>query len=297
MKKHQFPRLKDKTTGLLNFLDYKKTSNKIGYAFIIIILAIFAFIAIVPLFWLLVTSFKTVNEINSNNYHFFPESFSIMKVVELWNKIKFGKYYLNTFIVVLGSMVTAVIFNGLLAYAIGILKPFGYKVINALVLLGYMIPSILSIFPLIMQIKNTGLMNTYWPLWLMFGANAYYYLLFKDYYEKLPSSLIEAARMDGCNHLSIFFRIVIPLSKPIIGVVAIFAMTASYSDFLLPYLVLQNQDYQTVMIAVYRLSGTTTLDTSEQLMLLVLSIIPELILFFIFQRQIMGTSLKAGMKE
>ena len=81
------------------------------------------------------------------------------------------------------------------------------------------------------------------------------------------------------------------------GVVAIFTMTAAYSDFLLPYLILQDENMQTVMVAVYNLSGTTTLDASEMLMLLVISIIPQIIIFIIFQKQIMNTSASSGMKE
>jgi len=160
-----------------------------------------------------------------------------------------------------------------------------------------MIPSALSIFPLIMQIKDVGMINSYIPLWLMFGSNAYYYLLFKDYFEKIPYSLIEAARVDGLSDARIFSKVVLPLSKSIMGVVAIFTMTAAYSDFLLPYLVLQDKDMQTVMVGIYNLSSTTTLDASEFLLLLVISIIPQIIVFIIFQKQIMGTNQNSGMKE
>ena len=220
-----------------------------------------------------------------------------MKLADVWKKVNFGRYYLNTIIVVLGSMVCSVVFNGLLAYAVGVLKPIGYKVVNVLVLLGYMIPSALAMFPLLMQLTDLKLIDSYLPLWLMFGANAYYYLLFKDYFEKIPQALIEAAKVDGLSDFGIFLKIVLPLSKSIIGVVAIFTMTAAYSDFLLPYLILQDENMQTVMVAVYNLSGTTTLDASEMLMLLVISIIPQIIIFIIFQKQIMNTSASSGMKE
>lgn len=289
--------LKDKTEGLLNFSDYKKVKYKIVYGVIIFLLILFVLTAILPVLWLFVTSFKTVNEINSNVYHFFPESFDFMKLVNLWNRLDFGRYYLNTILVVLGAMLCSVLFNGLLAYAIGILKPAGYKMINRLILLSYMIPAALSIFPLVMQIKDFEMINSYLPLCLIFGSNAYYYMLFKDYFQKIPVSLIEAARMDGLSDFRIFYKVVLPLSKPIIGVVAIFAMTAAYSDFLLPYLILQDDSMKTVMVAIYNLSSTTTIDTSEFLMLLVISIIPQIVIFIIFQKQIMGSQASSGMKE
>lgn len=293
-------KLRNKSDGLLNFSDYKRRKHRITYYVFIFILVLFALTAIIPFLWLFITSFKTTPEIESVHYHLFPEVFKLSKMWEVWTKLGFGKYYINTLIVVIGAIICAVVFNALLAYAIAILKPAGYKIINGLVLLGYMIPSALAIFPLLLQIRNFplgNLINTYFPLWFAFGANAYYYLLFKDYFEKMPSSLIEAARMDGLSDLKIFFRVVFPLSRPIMGVVAIFAMTAAYSDFLLPYTVLQDTKMQTVMVAIYNLGTTTTVDSSEFLMLLVISIIPQLILFIIFQRQIMNQSVNSGMKD
>lgn len=290
-------KLKNKTEGLLNFSDYRKVTHRITYVIFIFLLIIFAMTALIPILWLFITSFKTVNEIHSVDYHLFPQVFDLGKIVDVWNKLDFAKYYVNTLVVVIGGIICAVVFNALLAYAVGVLKPFGYKVINALILLGYMIPGALAIFPLLSSIKDLHLVNSYIPLWLAFGANAYYYLLFKDYFEKLPKSLIEAARMDGLSELKIFFRVVLPLSKSIIGVVAIFAMTAAYSDFLLPYTLLQDNQMWTVMVAIYNLGTTNTVDASEFLMLLVISIIPQLILFIIFQKQIMNQSVNSGMKE
>ena len=289
--------LRNKVDGLLNFSDYKNIGSKIFYGVIIFLLVMFALTAIIPILWLFITSFKTVSEINSPDYHLFPQVFDLKKMLDVWNKVNFGRYYLNTLIVVVGAVICSVVFNGLLAYAVGVLKPFGHKVINALVLLGYMVPAALAIFPLLMSLSEIGMINNYIPLWLMFGANAYYYLLFKDSFEKIPVALIEAARVDGMSDFKIFFKIIIPLSKSIIGVVAIFTMTAAYSDFLLPYTILQDETMQTVMVGVYRLSSTTTLDASEMLMLLVISIIPQIIIFIIFQKQIMNTSASSGMKE
>ena len=291
-----------KRDGLLNFSDYKKKRHKVAYYVFMFLLIIFALTALIPILWLFITSFKTVTEIQSINYSLFPQTFKLSKMLDVWNKLSFGKYYINTLIVVVGSVICAVIFNAILAYAVIILKPFGYKLINVLILFGYMIPSALAIFPLVMQIRNflgldISLINTYFPLWFSFGANAYYYLLFKDYFEKLPKSLVEAARVDGLSDLKIFFNVVFPLSKPIMGVVAIFAMTASYSDFLLPYVVLQDTKMQTAMVAIYNLGTTNTVDSSEFLMLLVISIIPQLILFMIFQKQIMNQSVNSGMKD
>lgn len=304
-RKWVFPRFKDKRGGFLNFADYRRAKNKIGYGVIVFLLFIFAFMAIFPIVYLFASSMKSVSEINSATYSFWPREWDFGKIARLWERFNFGRYYLNTFVYVLGSVVAAVIFNSLLAYAIAVVKPFGHKVINTLIFLGYMVPTILNIFPLLQEIKDFGFLNpdhqsylTFLPLWLGFGANAYYYMLFRDYFSRLPKSLVEAARMDGADQLQIFTRVVLPLSRPIIGIVAIFAMTASYSDFLLPYCVLQNQEYQTIVVGIYNISNTNPpLQLPDFLLLILLSVIPQIIIFLIFQRQIMNVGASKGSKE
>lgn len=304
MKKYVFPRLKDKRSGFLNFADYRNPAHKVGYAFIVFFLLLFSFIALFPIIYLLASALKSDGEINSNIYTFWPKVWDFGRFVRIWQTIDFTKYYLNTFVYVIGAVICAVLFNSLLAYAIAIIKPFGYKVIDKFIFLGYMIPATLNILPLAKEIADFGFLSnpdsylTFLPLWLSFGANAYYYMLFKDYFSRLPKSLMEAGSMDGADQLQIFRRVVLPLSKPMIGIVAIFSMTASYSDFLLPYLVLQSNKLKTLMVGIYNIgSAGDILKPEDFLMLLVFSIIPQLIIFLIFQRQIMGAGANKGSKE
>ncbi len=304
-KRFVFPRLKDKRGGFLNFADYRNPAHKVGYGFIILFLCLFSFMALFPIIFLFASALKSDGEINSVVYTFWPKVWDWGKIARIWEKIDFSRYYINTFVYVIGAVICAVIFNSLLAYAIAIIKPVGYKVIDKLIFLGYMIPTVLNVFPLIKEINAIGLLQAdndsylmFLSLWLSFGANAYYYMLFKDYFSRLPKSLVEAGSMDGASSLQVFVRVVLPLSRPIIGIVAIFAMTASYSDFLLPYLVLQNDKLKTLMVGIYNIgSAGDILKPEEFLLLLVFSIIPQIIIFLIFQRQIMDMGTSKGSKE
>ena len=287
-------------TGMMNFSDYKKKRHIAGYITFVILLIAFAVLALAPVFWLIVSSFKTVSEINSANYKFFPAVFDFSQFVDLWNTIGLTDIFINTIVVVIGAVICAVVFNSILAYVIVIIKPAGYKIIDKMVLLAYMIPSALAIYPLMLAIMGVFPKGSYLPLFLVFGSNAYYYMLFKNYFEKFPKSIIEASRIDGLNDLKIFFKVVLPLARPIIGVVAIFAMTAAYSDFLLPYMVIgQGSDPKnwTLMVAIYNLSSDSNIKANQLLQLLVLSIIPQIIIFIIFQKQITNQSVNSGMKE
>ena len=299
-RKAKTGRLHEKLTGVLNFSDYKKKRHIIAYILFIVVMVMFVILALTPILWLLLSSFKTLEEINSSDYHLFPKSLDFSGFVSLWNNLGLGDIFINTIVVVIFAVICAVVFNSILAYVIAIVKPFGYKVIDKMVLLAYMIPSALAIYPLFMAINNVFPKGSYLPLFLVFGSNAYYYMLFKNYFEKFPKSLIEASKIDGLNDFKVFLKVVLPLARPMIGVVAIFAMTAAYSDFLLPYLVIgqgSSSRNWTLMVAIYNTSSDTTVGLNQLLQLLTLSIIPQIIIFIIFQKQITNQGVNTGMKE
>lgn len=294
-------RLAEKTSGIFNFADYKKNSAKAGYCLMIFLLSLAAVAAIAPPVWLFLSSFKEAEELTAVPYRLLPENFRIGKIADVWGMINFGKYFLNTLVVVVGAVGSAVLFNGLLAYALSVLKPLGHRLVYGMVLAGYMIPAITSIVPLYKMIVNWNLINSYIPLALVFGANAFYLIMFKNYFDSLPQALFEAARVDGCNRARMFFSIVLPLSRPIVGVVSIFAMTAAWSDFLLPYLVLQQDRDMTIMVKIYDLQSTmgtvTGFGPDKLLMVLTISILPQILLFVLFQKQITGNAVSVGIKE
>ena len=148
-----------------------------------------------------------------------------------------------------------------------------------------LIPGTVSIVAVFRNINLVGLNKSFVPLWLAFGANAFYVVLFKQFFEEIPKELVEAAELDGCGVWRMFVTIMLPLSKPIISVVAIFAITAAWSDFLLPYLVLNGTDKVTVMVKLFSFKDTPT-DAVSVLRASFFAIIPPTILFTIFQKQI-----------
>ncbi len=300
MKKAHFPRLKYKQEGILNFIEYKHVIYKIVYIIMLLLLFIFLFLAIFPLFLLVVQSFKTPEEINASTFSFWPKEFNILKIVEVWNQSAVGINFLNSLIVTSGATLCSIVFNGLLAYSTSIIKPKGSHFVHYLIVGGYMIPTILCIVPLFSMIVKLGLMNNYLTLCLCFGANAFYYMQFKNFFDKIPNELIEAMKIDGSSDFGIFFRLIIPISKSIVGIIAIFTISASWSDFLLPNLVLTNDSMKTLMVQIYSIKstmGTVTGYTYDKLlMLLVISIIPQIVLFLVFQKQITGGAVEGGVK-
>ena len=294
------PRLRYKQDGIIVQSDYRRTRFKVLYGVMVAILALMLLCALFPLFFLFVQAFKSNAELTSSHFSFWPEAFDLGKIVDVWTKIGMGTYLTNTVLVIIGCAVCAIVFNGLLAYGVSILRPRGAKIIHGLIMGSYMIPTILSIVPLFKMISDIGLVNTYIPLWFSFGANAYYFILFKNFFDKIPAELVEAMRVDGAGDLTIFFRLALPLSSAIVGVVAIFSVTAAWSDFLLPNLVLKDDSMFTLMVKIFSINstmGTVQGITPDMLLMaLLISVIPQIAILLIFQRKITGGSLDGGVK-
>lgn len=279
-----FGKYEQKKDGVIRGYDVKSPGVKIACILIMLICAVFVIISVFPILWVFLASFKDIREF-TRNVTILPSSFDLSKIKTTWDSLNFGKYYLNSLISVAGSVVCAVIFNGLLAYGFAVLKPKGYKVANALVMWSLMIPATTSIVAVFRNINLIGLNQSFLPLWLAFGANAFYVVLFKEFFEDIPMELLEAAKLDGAGVLQIFAKIMLPLSKPIIMVVVIFAITAAWSDFLLPYLVLNGSGKETVMVKLFAFKDTPT-DAVSVLRASLFAIIPPTILFVLFQKQI-----------
>ena len=282
-------------TGVIRDYDMHSPSVRIGYGVILLLCVLMVILAVFPLVWVMLAGFKDLKEFVSST-SIFPRSFSPQPFATTWNQLGIAKNYLNSLLFVAGSVVCALIFNGLLGYGIGILKPRGHKIVKRLIHLSLLMPTTISIVPLFMNIQNLGLGNSFVPLWLSYGANAMYVILFVQFFESLPRSIIEASRIDGCSQLQTFFRIVLPLSKPICTVIAIFAVNAAWSDFLLPYLVLRGGNLQTVMVRLFVFSTEQTVNADTMMRSVVFSMIPPIILFFIFQKQLTENAVSVGIK-
>jgi multiple sugar transport system permease protein len=282
-------------TGVIRNYDMHSIPVRIGYAVIYILCIIMVVFAVFPLIWVVLAGFKDLKEFMSST-QITPQSFSLAPFLKTWSQLGLAKNYLNSLIMVAGCVICALLFNGLLGYGLAILKPKGYGVVKKLVLFSLLVPATISIVPLFMNIQKLQMGNSFLPLWLSFGANAMYVILFAQFFESLPGSIIEASRIDGCNQLQTFFHIVLPLSKPICAVISIFAVNAAWSDFLLPYLVLRGADKQTVMVRLFVFSTEQTVNADAMMRSVVFAMVPPIILFFIFQKQLTENAVSVGIK-
>ena len=187
-------------------------------------------------------------------------------------------------------------FNGLAGYALAVVKPRGHRLMWNFLMTLILIPATGGFVVLYRTFVNLGLnQGQMWPLFLGSGGSPYTIMIFKTFFQNIPKDYIEAARLDGATNVNIFFRIILPLSKPIVAIQAINAFTGHWSNFLMPYLCLMNSPRKTVMVKLYSIGdkGEVNLD---QLRASLFTLVPPVIFFCIFQRYIMNNNTAAGIK-
>ncbi len=290
----------DGMKGILRASDMKQTKYKLAYAAMVLIMLVYLAVVIVPSLWMLLSGFKDASEIYQRPTRFFPREIRLSKVAEVWKELKFYKFYINTFALALGAVAFDVVVNGFAGYVLSRLKPRGSKAIYWLVMLLMMLPSTMTTVPLYktfinFPIVHANMLNTYMPMWLMAAANMFNIVLFKTAFDGISSSLVEAARIDGATDMGIFFKIILPLSVPVIMTVCIFTFNGQFGNFFWPYLVVQEREKWTIGIWLYKVTGGTT-PIDEQMLSILFSIAPQLLIFILFNKYIIGGINIGGVK-
>lgn len=293
-----FKKYQKKKDGAIRFYDLSSSGTRALLIVLFIICIILVLIALAPVAWTFISGFKTHKEFTSTrNVKFLPESWSWKDSYQsTWNKLDFVKYYTASGIAVTGCAISAVVFNGLLAYVLAILRPRGHKIIFSLVMFCLLIPPTTALAAVYVNIVNIGLNGSYLPIWLSFGANAFWVVLYKQFFESIPKDYFEAARIDGCTDFQMFYKILMPLSTPIVMVILIFSVTAAWSDVLLPNLVMTGTKNVTVMMRLFRFATEITVQKVDQLRAAAFAIIPPTIFFLIFQKKITSGIAGGGIK-
>jgi multiple sugar transport system permease protein len=246
---------------------------------------------VVPLVWVALSAMKPAVELARVPPTVLPRTWTPGTYAEAWDLMDLGRYFLNTVVVAVGVWAVQLAVDVPAAYALSRLKPVLGKGILGMMLLTLMMPAAVLLVPTYLTISDLGLLNNPLALWLLGAANAFTVFLLKRFFDQLPAEVLEAARIDGAGQFTMLWRIVLPLSRPILAVVSIFAVVAAWKDFIWPLLVFSDPARQTLSVALQRFAP----DTPVNLLLagLVLSSVPMIGLFLVFQRHVLA-GLTAG---
>lgn len=288
-----------KEAMIFNYFDLKRTKYKIVYWLLFAVMIIISIVAVIPLIWTVLMGFKDSSEIYAIPAHFFPNKFNLSSIPEAWATLQIGRSMLNTVVFAAGQIFFTVFIAALGGYVLSRVKPKGSSFVFALITFSMMLPAEVRVIPTFMEFINLPLIgislkNTYFSMWILAAANAFNVLLFKNCFDSISISLIEAARIDGCSNFKIFYKIVLPLSVPVLIFVAISANNGAWSGFFWPMLMLDNTEKWILPLTLYKRSADTQLNL--YFMGLTFAMIPTFLIFLVFQKYIMGGINIGGVK-
>jgi multiple sugar transport system permease protein len=263
-----------------------------------VVMVLFAAVFLFPMYWMATSALKSPQEAALPDPTFIPRSWHPETYADAWNQLQIARFFLNTVWYAFGGWLIQLIVDVAAAYALSKLRPVLGTVILGAMLASLMLPSAALLVPAYLTVTDVpifgvNLLNTPWALWLPAAANAFNIYVLKRFFDQIPNDLLDSASLDGAGRLRVLCSIVLPLSRPVLGVVSIFAIIGIWKDFLWPMLVLQDPDKQTLSVALSRLSNTSQIPPTELMAGLVIASIPMIVIFLVFQRSIIG-GLSAG---
>ena len=256
------------------------------------LLAIWSIIVIVPFLWVVLSSFKTTEEILASPFAL-PANWSFDNYVNAWTDAGIRSFFLNTVIVVASALVLVMLLGAMCAYVLARFKFPGSRFIYYLMLAGLTFPVFLAIVPLFFILKNAGLLNTLPGLIMVYVAFALPFTVFFLYafFKALPDDVYEAALMDGAGDWRAFFQIMLPMARPGMASVAIFNFLGLWNQFLLP--VALNTDQRRYVLtqgmAEFASQAGYAVDFGALFAAVVITVVPVLIVYLIFQRRLEGS--------
>lgn len=253
--------------------------------FIHIVLIIGSIIMILPFVWMFLTSGKTIPETTSIPPTILPESFQWVNYKNVWNVLPFVAFFLNTGIMIAVRVVTSTLFSAMAAFAVAKLEFPGKNLFFWMVLTQMMIPGQIFLTPQYLLVQNIGMLNTVTALIIPGIISAFGTFLLRQFFMKLPDELMEAATIDGANIWQVFARIYLPLAKSGLVSLSIFTALFAYKDLMWPLIVNISQEKMTLSAGLASLQGQFTSNYPQLMAGSVISIIPMIILYIIFQKQ------------
>ncbi|WP_402464017.1 carbohydrate ABC transporter permease [Isoptericola aurantiacus] len=250
-----------------------------------------------PILWLAKSAVTPTQDTLRTPMALFPHGVDWANLSEAWVRFEIDHYFFNTLWLALGSWFMQLLVAATGGYVLSVLRPRYAKVLTALVLSTLFVPAVVLLVPLYLTVldvplANVSLINSFWAVWLPAGANAFNVLLVKRFFDNLPGEIFEAARVDGAGPFRVGWSIVLPMSRPILGVVSVFAFILAWKDFLWPLLVLRDVDKQPLSVRLPALENYVELDVF--LAALAISTVIPIVIFLIFQKAFLSGAGMSG---
>ncbi|EAF0587159.1 carbohydrate ABC transporter permease [Listeria monocytogenes] len=262
---------------------------------VITILTVGGFFTILPFIWMVLSSLKTDAEILKIPPTIWPETFTLDNFTKLFTEMDFAIYLKNTLIIVFFSFF-GLFLNAMAGYGFAKFKFKGKNKLFYLVLATMMIPGQVTMIPVYLLLNAAGLTNTMTGIVLPGLVGAFGIFLFRQFMSTISDDLLEAARLDGASEFYIFWRIVIPISRPVLAVQGILTFIAGWNSFLWPLIIANDEKFYTLSVGLQLLKGQYGSNYALQMAGATFMVIPIILIFMTFQKYILKGFNVSGMK-
>ena len=267
----------------------RRSFGNIGRMWVHIVLCAYAVIALFPIALILINSIKSRDAIFDNPLALpTVDTFSLIGFEKVLTNTNFMLYFGNSLVVTLGALLLIVIFGAMAGWALSEYTFFGNRMMALYLALGIMIPIRLGTVSILQLVVALNLINTRTALILVYTAQGLplAVMILSEFIRQIPKELKEAARCDGVGEFKIFFQIILPLIRPAIATVAVFTMIPAWNDLWFPLILAPGDDTKTVTLGVQQFIGQYATDWNSVLAALSMAVIPVLILYVLFSRQL-----------
>jgi multiple sugar transport system permease protein len=260
------------------------------------ILLVLAILWMLPAAWAIDTSFKPEGETTALPLSWLASAFTADAYVKVFQAGDLPRWYFNSIFTSVFISAASVLLASMAAFAFSRVPFRGRGIVFWVILAGLMVPGQVLIVPLFSIMQAFKMVDTYWGIILPQIASPFAMFIFKQYFDGIPFEYDEAARVDGCSRWRIYWQIWMPLSKPIIATVAIFAFVGSWNNFIWPFIVITSTDMMTIPVGLATVQSSFGIRYAQIMASAVLGGLPAVIVFAFFQRQIVQ-GLAGGLKE
>ncbi len=276
----------------------KKGRKTISHVLTYIVLILGAAFCIVPLLWMVRSSLMNTVEIFAMPPKWIPSEFMWENYQEVFDTLPFGTYFLNSFIITLGCVAGTMLTSSICAYGLARINWKGRNVVFACVISSMMLPFAVTLIPTFLMWRTIGITDSVVPLiapaW--FGGGAFYIFLLRQFYMGIPRDFDEAAYLDGATHIQIFTHIILPVTRPAMAVVGMFAFLNAWNDFLGPLVYLNSEKKYTVALGLQLFTGSYRGEWNLMMAAACLVLIPVIIVFGFGQKYLVEGITMTGVK-
>ncbi len=275
----------------------RKTSDRIYHGFVYLaLLAGVAFIFI-PFWWAVSTAFKLPSNIFLDPPQWIPNPWTLQNFKDAMAAAPFWTFAKNTFVICAWSVVGSVLSSSMAAFGFSRLRFPGRDALFVVLLATMMLPGVVKMIPTFIIFKNLGWINTFYPMIVphFFGSAMHIFLL-RQFFSTIPLELDEAARVDGASFYSVYWKIILPLSRPALGIVAIFTFMGEYENFMGPLLYLNSTPKFTLALGLNLFKGMFSVDFGPLMAVSFMMMLPPVILFAVAQRYFIQGIVVSGVK-